>query len=137
MNDMKVNVEAADCFYYPDIMVTCEAFDAKSVFKRAPTLIIEVLSPSTKQIDRREKLIAYRQLSSLREYSLVHQNQQLVEVYRKISVGKWDLQEYRASDKLCLNAIESKPLQVDVSTIYEDIVLPFIVKESEEEYELA
>jgi len=54
-NDMKVRVEAADCFYYPDIMVTCEPYEAKSVFKNSPRLIIEVLSPSTKHIDRREK----------------------------------------------------------------------------------
>jgi len=136
MNDMKVNVEAADSFYYPDIMVTCEPFDAKCVFKNSPTLIAEVLSPSTKQIDRREKLVAYQQLNSLCNYILVHQNQALIEVYRRVSNDQWVLEKLQRMDELCLDAIAGKSLRIPVSTIYDDVVLPSIVKESDELYEL-
>src|SRR5262249_26861704 len=55
MVDMKVRVEAADTFYYPDVMVTCEPFAAKSVFKSRPVLLVEVLSLGTELVDRREK----------------------------------------------------------------------------------
>jgi len=134
--DMKVQVQAADSFYYPDIMVTCEPFDAKSVFKSSPTLIVEVLSPSTQQVDQREKLVAYRQLSSLREYVLVHQNRMQIEIYRRISDDQWDLETLQKTDELRLEASGGKALHMPVSAIYEDVVLPSIVKESEEEYEL-
>src|SRR5262245_10533263 len=42
MVDMKVRVEAVDSFYYPDVMVTCEPFVAKSVFKSKPIILVEV-----------------------------------------------------------------------------------------------
>lgn len=136
-NDMKVRVEAADSFYYPDIMVTCEPFDAKSVFKESPSLIVEVLSPSTKYIDRREKLVAYRQLSNLRQYILVDQNRVLIEVFSRISDTEWELSMLHNSDELRLEALPDKPLVIPVVAVYEDVVLSPFVKESEEEYELA
>jgi len=135
MADMKVRVESADSFYYPDIMVTCEPYDGKSVFKSAPTLIVEVLSASTRQIDRREKLVAYRQLDSLWHYVLVHQQRALIEHYKRISQDQWEIQTLQKTDELRLDGIAEKTLCLPVSTIYEDVVLPFIVKEEEEEYE--
>ena len=48
-----------------------------------PTLIIEVLSPSTEAIDRREKLAAYRRIPSVQEYVLVAQDERSVEIYRR------------------------------------------------------
>jgi Uma2 family endonuclease len=136
-NDMKVRVEVADSFYYPDIMVTCEPRDAKSVFKTSPSLIVEVLSPSTKLTDRREKLVAYRQLSSLRQYVLVHQNQVLIETYNRVSEVEWELSTLHHGDDLRLDAIPSKSLIIPVVAAYTDLTLPPFVKESEEEYELA
>src|SRR5262249_31741428 len=62
MSDMKVRIDAANCFYYPDIMVTCQKLDGSAIFSTEPVFIAEVLSPSTEQIDRREKLLAYRQI---------------------------------------------------------------------------
>jgi len=56
--DMKVNVAAADTYYYPDVVATCAEEDLRSdspqSFVTAPKLIVEVLSPSTEKIDRRE-----------------------------------------------------------------------------------
>lgn len=137
VNDMKLRVETANAFYYPDIMVTCEPFQAKSVFTCSPTLIIEVLSPSTRQIDRREKLVAYRQLSSLRQYILVHQNKCLVEVYTKKAEHQWEHVLLQRNDELRLEALPHKALVMPVSAVYTDIELPTRVEESEEEYELA
>jgi len=133
-NDMKVRVEIADCFYYPDLMVTCEPLKAKSVFKGLPTVIVEVLSASTKAIDRREKLVAYRQLASLREYVLVHQNRELVEVYRKISDEEWSLEKLFGSEVLALSGVPGDRFSIEVSAIYEGLELPPYVEETEEEY---
>jgi Uma2 family endonuclease len=133
-NDMKVMVKAADCFYYPDIMVSSSA---KSVFQNSPRLIVEVLSPSTKQIDRREKLVAYRQLTSLCQYVLVHQNQTKIEVYVAGADGEWELYSLRAGDDLVLEALPDKQLRLPVAAVYDELTLPPSVAESEEEYEPA
>jgi Uma2 family endonuclease len=134
INDMKVHVKIARSFYYPDIMVTCEPFEAKSVFKDSPVLIVEVLSPSTKQVDRREKLVAYRQLASLKEYVIVHQDRQRIEIYRKDSDDQWEISTLVGVDELQLKSL-SKPVRIPVSAIYEDVVLTPFVEEPEEEYE--
>ena len=67
ITDMKLRVEAADAFFYPDVMVTCSAADAGDpLVKRAPVLLVEVLSPATAAYDRGDKFAAYRQLAMLR-----------------------------------------------------------------------
>jgi len=134
---MKVRVEVSDCFYYPDLMVTCEPFEAKSVYKASPVLIVEVLSPSTRQIDRREKLVAYQLLSSLQEYAIVHQSKPLVELYRKQEDGKWTVSMLRTFDALQLESLPNKSFDVPVREIYEDLDLSSLVEESAEDYELA
>src|SRR5271156_6653396 len=68
VSDVKVHVESTNSFYYPDVMVSCDAYDAKAVFTDHPLVIVEVLSRSTAAIDRREKVLAYRKIESLREY---------------------------------------------------------------------
>ena len=74
ISDMKVNVEKADAFFYPDVMVTCGAKDRdNSLFKQHPVFIAEVLSPSTEAFDRGQIFSAYRQLESLKSYWLIRQ----------------------------------------------------------------
>ena len=64
-------------------MLSCDPDDRESAYyRRPPCLIVEIASPSTFRIDRREKLFAYRTLASLREYVLVHQNERQIEVFR-------------------------------------------------------
>ena len=84
MADMKLRVDHADqtYFYYPDLLLACDPQDRESYYRRHPCLIVEVLSPSTERIDRREKLFAYQTIPSLREYVLVDPDRRWVEVYR-------------------------------------------------------
>jgi Uma2 family endonuclease len=72
--DVKVYIETLNFFYYPDVVVTCDPEDNDEYFVRRPVLVVEVASPSTFAIDRREKLMAYRKLPSLREYLLLSQD---------------------------------------------------------------
>src|SRR5262245_34123570 len=60
MVDMKVRLFAAreEIFYYPDLMVTCDARDTDRYFKRFPNVLIEVLSTDTARTDRREKFFS-------------------------------------------------------------------------------
>lgn len=89
MADMKVRVEQMGeaYFYYPDLLLSCDPEDREPYYRRNPCLIVEVLSPSTERIDRREKLFAYRSIPGLREYVLVDPEQRKVEVYRYASGG--------------------------------------------------
>lgn len=88
VNDMMLRV-AEDVFYYPDVLVTCDPDDTDPRFVTRPCLIVEVLSPSTTAIDRREKLLAYRRLPSLKAYVMVYQDEVRVERYSRDERGAW------------------------------------------------
>jgi Uma2 family endonuclease len=66
-------------YYYPDVHVRCQPMSDDSRTSTAPCVVIEVLSPTTTGLDRREKLFAYRQIESLRTYLIVHQDEKMVE----------------------------------------------------------
>lgn len=122
MSDMKVKLKTqnTDIFYYPDIIVTCDSQDNERYFKTCPCLIIEVLSPSTETIDRREKLVNYQTFNSLQEYVLVSQDEIKVEIYRQNSQGNWLVQTLNNSDdEVCL---ESVGLTLTMADIYEDVI---------------
>ncbi len=85
MADMKVRIDDQNdsYFYYPDLLLSCDPEDRESAYyRRKPCLLVEIASPSSFRIDRREKLFAYRTLPSLREYVLVHQDAPQIEVFR-------------------------------------------------------
>ena len=72
VSGMKLRIDRADAVFYPDVFVTCAESDrAHSHYKAAPSLVVEVLSPTTSAYDRGAKFAAYRKLPSLREYALV------------------------------------------------------------------
>ena len=84
INDMRVKATEALSYYYPDVAVVCGApqfEDAQVDTLLNPTLLIEVLSPSTEAYDRGKKFAHYRKIASLREYLLVAQDQPNIERY--------------------------------------------------------
>ncbi|MEA5569981.1 Uma2 family endonuclease [Calothrix sp. UHCC 0171] len=121
VSDMKVKikVQKADIFYYPDLLVTCDSNDKEKYFKTHPTLIVEVLSNSTKSTDKREKRINYQSIESLQEYVLVSQEEIKVEVYRRDTQGNWLLEILGKNDELSLNSIG---LSLTMADIYEDVI---------------
>lgn len=106
MTDMRVRISAQSSYYYPDIVVTCApgdlADDAPKDRVEWPGLIVEVLSTTTEAIDRREKMLAYRHIETLREYVLVDQERRWVEVYRRTDSG-WVADLYSPEDTVTLN----------------------------------
>lgn len=90
MSDMKLRIEQGVCFYYPDVMLNCDTDDNHSHFKDKPCLIAEVSSPSTESIDHREKLLAYKNIPSLKYYLLIASNRQHVEYYQRNDSGEWE-----------------------------------------------
>ncbi|MFN8373095.1 MAG: Uma2 family endonuclease [Anaerolineae bacterium] len=92
--DMRVNVSATGLYTYPDVSVVCDKplfTDDSPPSLLNPTLIIEVLSPSTEKYDRGKKFQDYRKLESLQEYLLVAQEAARIEHYVRQPDGKWTL----------------------------------------------
>lgn len=122
--DMKVHINSAGSYYYPDVVATCSpldlAPDAPKNYLEAPKLIVEVLSISTEKVDRREKWFAYRQLTSLEEYVLIDQERQWVEIFRRSDEG-WLHDIVTPGQLLTLNSLGMK---LSMLEIYEDATVP-------------
>lgn len=88
MSDMKLQA-SDEIFYYPDVMVACGEEPENPYLEDAPCLVVEVVSPSTESIDRREKLQAYRSIASLEAYLIVDQEQRRVERHWRGEDGLW------------------------------------------------
>lgn len=122
--DMKARVETLNCYYYPDVMVTCDDRDrANTTFKQHPCLIVEVLSESTEAFDRGDKFADYRHLDSLQEYVVISQTRQQVEVFRRNDEGLWVLHPYGEGDRVTLTSVGWDGA---IAEIYEavDLALP-------------
>lgn len=84
VSDMKLFIAAADAYFYPDVMVTCDERDRRADYAvEHPVLVVEVLSDSTAAYDRGPKFAAYRKLDSLKEYLVVDIDARRLELYRR------------------------------------------------------
>ncbi|NJL46413.1 MAG: Uma2 family endonuclease [Leptolyngbyaceae cyanobacterium SM2_5_2] len=120
--DMKAHIEALNCFYYPDVVVTCDDRDlASSTVKQHPCLVVEVLSDSTEAFDRGDKFTDYRHLDSLQEYVLISQTRQQVEVFRRNAEGLWVLHPFSDGERVSLTSVGWEGAIAD---LYEDVDFP-------------
>ncbi len=119
---LRLAVKRAGAYTYPDVMVVCGepiTIDDRHDTIVNPVLIIEVLSPSTKDYDRGQKFEYYRMLSSLKEYVTVAQDEVHAERYVRGNAGEWILTEYRTlEDALELQSIN---VTLTLSEIYRRI----------------
>lgn len=105
--DTKVQAQQGDQFFYPDVVVSCsEADRANKVVKREPTLIIEVLSPSTAAYDRGEKFAHYRSIASLKEVAFIDIHSRRTDVYRRGTDRLWVLHPFDAGDDVTLASVD-------------------------------
>jgi hypothetical protein len=96
-SDLRVGVAKQGPFFYPDVSVYCGEAQLADDFKDtllSPTLVIEVLSPSSEPYDRGKKFAAYRRIDFPREYVLVSQTERSVESYLRRPDDKWILTEF-------------------------------------------
>lgn len=102
---MKVQI-AADTILYPDVFVTCDKADlATDMIFRAPTVVFEVLSPSTQAYDRSQKFALYRRLPALKEYVLIDPETRRVEAFRVDANGLWYLHDMSEGTLLFVPAL--------------------------------
>jgi Uma2 family endonuclease len=121
--DLRVDVAAAGLYTYPDLSVVCAEpeFDAHHSLKN-PTLLIEVLSPSTEAYDRGKKFDMYRQLESLQQYVLVSQDEAAVHLYTRRDDGRWTFEGFSGLEAVV--PLASIGCQLSLSEVYEKVALP-------------
>jgi Uma2 family endonuclease len=116
-SDLKLRVDATKRSTYADVVVVCGPERRSDVDPNAvtnPTVIVEVLSPSTEASDRGEKWRHYQHLDSLREYVLVSQDEPYVEVFRRDG-DEWVLRTAQAGQMI---ELPSQAVQIAVDDIY-------------------
>ena len=123
-SDARIHIQSNTLFTYPDISIVCGEVltlnnDEYNVLN--PTVIIEILSPSTKNYDRGEKFKLYRDITTLKEYILVDSESIHIEVFRLNEKNHWELEEYNdVNSDLLIKSINENLL---IAEIYEGVKL--------------
>jgi Uma2 family endonuclease len=121
-NDLRVFVPATRLFTYPDVVIFCgepRLMDAQLDTLLNPTVIVEVLCPSTEAYDRGRKFEHYQSIESLREYVLVASERVRVELYTRQPDGKWLLTSAGQPEESL--AIESIGCQLKLADVYDKL----------------
>ena len=125
VNDMRVRVGETGLYTYPDLTDLCgepQFLDATHDTLLNPSLVVEVLSPSTEAYDRGRKFEHYRTVESVREYLLVSSERVSAELYTRQSDGRWLLTAVsRLEDSLDL---ESVGVHLALADLYEKVDFP-------------
>jgi Uma2 family endonuclease len=120
--DMRVRIEVTDAAKYPDLIVQCGEplfYDERNDVLLNPTLLVEVLSPSTEAYDRGDKFADYRMLPSLEEYALIAQDRLSVEIFTRQADGRW---LFNTFSDITENALfESLECAIPLAEIYDKI----------------
>lgn len=106
-----------DTFYYiPDIVVDCGQHTGKSEYAKEVILIVEVLSPSTRDRDLEQKFYDYQKIDTLQEYAVIEQDSMCVDIYRK--KDNWTGERYLQGSDVEFISID---LKVPIEEIYADV----------------
>jgi len=122
-SDLRVRVLETGLATYPDVTVVCRPVEIDPADRNTvtnPTLVIEVLSPSSADYDRGEKLEHYKRIPSLREVVLVAHDERLIEIWRRDADGAWSRREVR-SGTVALAAVDCT---LSVDDVYSDELAP-------------
>jgi Uma2 family endonuclease len=123
----KVWIPAVRSFCYPDVFVICGSprfrGDRKDVVEN-PSVIVEVLSESTRGYDHDQKFRRYRMIPELKQYVLISQDSAFVEVFSRSEQGFWVLREYQGLDaSIELDAIGVK---LPLEAVYRGVDFPVV-----------
>lgn len=89
-SELRIRVAESDLATYPDVAVVCGALERDPTNDNTvlnPTVIVEVLSPSTAEYDRGDKLLHYQRIPSLKQVLLVAHDEPLVELWTRTHDG--------------------------------------------------
>ncbi len=122
--DMRINIPENTLYTYPDISIFCgeipfSRLDEDTVVQ--PTVLIEILSPSTKQYDRGARFKLHRDIPTLKGYILFDAASVNIEAFRINRNNNWELEEYKTLSGDLL--IPSVNVSIPIADIYEDTQL--------------
>ncbi len=124
-SDLRVQIEREGRYCYPDLVVVCgepELRDDRRDTLVNPTVLIEVLSPSTELNDRGDKLTRYRRLPSVTDYLLVAQDRMQIEHYTRAEGRLWTLAEADGPDDGLV--IASIGCTLRLADVYDRVTFP-------------
>ncbi len=111
---MRVTTKSRDAYMYPDLLIYCdteELEDDKFDTLLNPSVIIEVLSPSTRSIDKGRKFLYYQGITSLKEYFMVDTLKQRIYIAKIEANGKWTFENTVEEGSIFIETIQfSLPL---------------------------
>ena len=117
-SDARIHIEENTLFTYPDVSVFCgepKSRNNDDMNFLNPTIIFEVLSPSTKAYDRGQKFELYKAIPTLQEYILVSPEEILIEAWRMTENGVWELKTITdRNDSLILTSVDTKLPLMDI-----------------------
>jgi Uma2 family endonuclease len=120
--DLKISIESAEAFVYPDCMVICGEYNYplnRTDVIDNPALVAEVVSKSSALDDRNGKFQKYMTLPSLREYMILEQNSPQVDVYSLQNDGQWLFSTYKGLESVV--KLHSLGLNLPMASIYRDV----------------
>jgi len=125
-SDIRLKVPSLPPYRYPDLSALCgepvfELIGGLEVLIN-PTLIVEILSPTTEAFDRGDKFTHYKSIPSFREYLLIAQHRAHVGQYVKQSDAVWSYQEFNALSAALY--VSSLDCTLGLEELFQDVVLP-------------
>lgn len=111
--------DRADRCFVPDVTVTCVPLRADARYVSEPRVVIEVLSPTTRQHDRDLKLDGYREILSVEEILLVWSDQQRAQLWRRDDT-RWIVEDFIGDARFRLEGID---VTLVLGSIYDNVVL--------------
>ena len=122
-SDLRIHIPKNSLYTYPDFSIICGKPEMTDDIKDTvinPSVIIEVLSKSTKDYDRGTKFNLYRSIKTLKEYVLIDSTSISVEVFTRQENNSWILTEFKQlSESFFITTIG---LTLHLADIYEDVV---------------
>ncbi len=97
-SDLRIHIPGNSLFTYPDISIICgkpETADDKFDTVTNPSVIIEILSETTRNYGKGGKFTLYREIDTLQEYILIDSESVRVEKFKKNDDQSWQLNEYK------------------------------------------
>ncbi len=122
VNDQRLWIRDLRIYTYPDVMLVAGDIQFQEGRKDTimnPSLIIEVLSPSTRSYDQNDKFSAYRTISTFQEYILIEQDRIYLQHFYKTEPKRWVFAEYGEEDREL--TLQSLPFQILLEDIYDKV----------------
>jgi Uma2 family endonuclease len=119
---LRIDLGKDEVMYYPDAMIICHPTKGDDQFTTQPTVILEVVSPTTRRIDETQKLRDYLTIPTLQSYLLAETESPRLTLYRRLG------QSFRRETLTGLGATLELPeveVSIPLAALYEDVQFSF------------